>query len=152
MEIPVKCLGGAGLGDIGAKLNKSLENRLAARVCALGDRTSVRALAPGAEEVPPGGLDLFRLAALGLCQAEIPLTMLRGGLYLVTLAWGYERRRFVYFVLTLERCCVRGGLWLMDHMCWTTGGQVRRLGLRARRFIEQDYEREGDDEDAQTTE
>jgi len=26
MEIPVKCLGGAGLGDIGAKLNKSLEN------------------------------------------------------------------------------------------------------------------------------
>ncbi|QCD78747.1 hypothetical protein DEO72_LG1g2383 [Vigna unguiculata] len=24
----------------------------------------------------------------------------------------------------------------MDHMCWTTGGQVRRVGLRAGRFVE----------------
>jgi len=28
---------------------------------------------------------------------------------------------------------VRG---LEDHMCWTTGGQVRRVGLRAERFVE----------------
>jgi len=33
----------------------------------------------------------------------------RGGSYHVTLMWGYERGRFVCFVLTLERCCVRGG-------------------------------------------
>ena len=24
----------------------------------------------------------------------------------------------------------------MDHMCWTMGGQVRRVGLRAGRFVE----------------
>ncbi|QCD87256.1 hypothetical protein DEO72_LG3g1790 [Vigna unguiculata] len=28
---------------------------------------------------------------------------------------------------------VRG---LVDHMCWTTGGEVRRAGLRAGRFVE----------------
>ena len=28
-------------------------------------------------------------------------------------------------------------------MCWTTGGQVRRAGLRAGRFVEWDYERGG---------
>jgi len=25
-------------------------------------------------------------------------------------------------VLTVERCHVRGGTGLVDHMCWTTGG------------------------------
>jgi len=38
---------------------------------------------------------------------------------------------------------MRGGTGLVDHMCWTTGRQVRRAGLRARRFVEQDYERGG---------
>jgi len=38
---------------------------------------------------------------------------------------------------------VRGGTGLVDHMCWTTGGQVRRAGLRAGRSVEQDYERGG---------
>jgi len=33
----------------------------------------------------------------------------RGGSYPVTLVWGYEWGRFVCSVLTLERCCVRGG-------------------------------------------
>jgi len=36
----------------------------------------------------------------------------------------------------VERCHVRGGTGLVDHMCWTTGGQVRRVGLRAGRFEE----------------
>jgi len=39
-------------------------------------------------------------------------------------------------VLTLERCCVWRGTWLVDHMCWTMGGQVRRAGLRVERFVE----------------
>jgi len=43
----------------------------------------------------------------------------------------------------VERCHVRGGTRLVDHMGWTTGGQVRRAGLRAWRFVEQDYERRG---------
>jgi len=34
----------------------------------------------------------------------------RGGSYPVTLVWGYERGRFVCSMLTLERCCVRGGM------------------------------------------
>ncbi|QCE03712.1 hypothetical protein DEO72_LG8g1737 [Vigna unguiculata] len=44
--------------------------------------------------------------------------------------------RFVCSMLMLERCHVRGGTGLVDHMCWTTGGQVRRAGLRAGRFVE----------------
>ena len=36
----------------------------------------------------------------------------------------------------VERCHVRGGTGLVDHMCWTTGGQVRRAGLQAGRFVE----------------
>ena len=31
---------------------------------------------------------------------------------------------------------MQGGTWLVDHMCWTIGGQVRRVGLRTRRFVE----------------
>jgi len=32
----------------------------------------------------------------------------------------------------------------VDHVCCTTmGGQVRRAGLRAGRFVKKDYEREG---------
>jgi len=27
----------------------------------------------------------------------------------------------------------------MDQMCWTTGGEVRRVGLQARRFVEAWY-------------
>ncbi|QCE06260.1 hypothetical protein DEO72_LG9g1271 [Vigna unguiculata] len=49
---------------------------------------------------------------------------------------GYERGRFVCSALTLrDATCgeVRG---LVDHMCWTTGVQVRRVGLRAGRFVE----------------
>jgi len=37
---------------------------------------------------------------------------------------------------------VRGGTGQVDHMCWRMGGQVRRVGLRVGRFVEQDYERE----------
>jgi len=35
-----------------------------------------------------------------------------------------------------ERCHMRGGTRLVGHMCWTTGEQVRRAGLRAGRFVE----------------
>jgi len=28
----------------------------------------------------------------------------------------------------------------VDHVCWTIGGQVRRVELRAGKFVEQDYE------------
>ena len=41
-----------------------------------------------------------------------------------------------YFRAHVERCHVRGGTGLVDHMCWTTDGQVRRAGLRAGRFVE----------------
>jgi len=34
----------------------------------------------------------------------------RGGSYPITLLWGYERGRFVCSMLTVERCCVRGGM------------------------------------------
>ena len=37
---------------------------------------------------------------------------------------------------------MRGGTTLVDHISWT-GGQVRRAGLRAGRFVELDYERGG---------
>jgi len=33
----------------------------------------------------------------------------RGGSYSITLLWGYERGRFLCSVLTVERCCMRGG-------------------------------------------
>jgi len=29
----------------------------------------------------------------------------------------------------------------VDHVCWTTDGEVRRVGLRAGKFIELDHER-----------
>ena len=29
----------------------------------------------------------------------------------------------------------------MDHVCWTTVGEVRRVGLQVRRFVELDHER-----------
>ena len=47
------------------------------------------------------------------------------------------------FRVHVERCHVRGGTGLVDYMCWTTDRQVRRVGLRAGRFVEQDYERGG---------
>ncbi|QCD89647.1 hypothetical protein DEO72_LG4g593 [Vigna unguiculata] len=72
---------------------------------------SVRGLAPGDKDVPPGDLVQEMLC--------------------------HERRgRFVCSALTLERCYVRGGTYLVDHVCWTTGGQVYRVGLRAGRFVE----------------
>jgi len=40
------------------------------------------------------------------------------------------------FCAHVERCHLQGGTRLVDDMCWTTGGQVRRAGLRAGRFIE----------------
>jgi len=43
------------------------------------------------------------------------------------------------FCAHVERWHVRGGTRLVDNMCWTTG-LVRRVGLRAGRFVEQDYE------------
>ena len=68
---------------------------------------------PGGEEVPPSGLDWFRLAALGAAPSDNLADYERGGSYSVTLVWGYERGRFI--------CSVQGGTWLVDHMCWTTG-------------------------------
>jgi len=61
----------------------------------------------------------------------------------MTHQWGYGRGRFVCSMLTLEKCHMWGGTRLMDHMCWTTDRQVCRAGLRAGRFVEQDYERGG---------
>jgi len=49
---------------------------------------------------------------------------------------GIRAGRFVCFVLTLERCCKREGSQLVDHVCWTMGGEVRRVGLRAGRFVD----------------
>ncbi|QCD93904.1 hypothetical protein DEO72_LG5g1980 [Vigna unguiculata] len=52
-------------------------------------------------------------------------------------AWGYARRksRKLWLVhgwwLTCDDMSGEGGMGLVDHMCWTTGGQVRRAGLRA---------------------
>ncbi|QCD83700.1 hypothetical protein DEO72_LG2g4047 [Vigna unguiculata] len=43
---------------------------------------------------------------------------------------------FVCSVLTLRDATCREVRGLMDHMCWTTGGQVRRVGLRVGRFVE----------------
>ncbi|QCD79081.1 hypothetical protein DEO72_LG1g2719 [Vigna unguiculata] len=121
-----------------------------------------RALAPGGELVLPGGLEQFRLAACGPSQAEMLLFLafLRGGSYPVTLTWGYERGRFVCYVLTLRDAtrgevrdwwitCVglragrygTGGSHVLDYgragpWSRTTSGEVRRVGLRARRFVE----------------
>jgi len=49
--------------------------------------------------------------------------------------------RLVCFVLTLEGCCERGGSQLLDHVCWTTRGEVRRVELQTGRFVELDYKR-----------
>ncbi|QCE06799.1 hypothetical protein DEO72_LG9g1813 [Vigna unguiculata] len=92
---------------------------------------SGKGLAPGGEEVPPGGLHWFRLAALGVAPSDNAADY-----DLFTLVWRYKRGRFVCSVLTLERCCEHEGTWLVDHICWTTGGQIRRVGLRVGRFIE----------------
>ncbi|QCD87572.1 hypothetical protein DEO72_LG3g2109 [Vigna unguiculata] len=66
---------------------------------------------------PPGGRGAVNVL---LRQTIVLQIMTCGGSYPVTLAWGYERGRFVCSVLTLERCYVRGGMGLVDHMCWTT--------------------------------
>jgi len=52
----------------------------------------------------------------------------QGGSYPVTFTWGYERGRFVCSVLTSERCHVRGGTGLVNHMCWTTTSAGRAFG------------------------
>ncbi|QCD87935.1 hypothetical protein DEO72_LG3g2475 [Vigna unguiculata] len=49
-------------------------------------------------------------------------------------------RRFRLAALRLRQVLK---LQLVDHVCWTMGGQVGRAGLRAERFVEQDYERGG---------
>jgi len=49
---------------------------------------------------------------------------------------GIRAGRFVCSVLTLERCCERRGSEMVDHVYWTTGGEVRRVELRAGRFVE----------------
>jgi len=40
-------------------------------------------------------------------------------------------------------CYVREVCSWMDHECWTTGREVRKVGLRAGRFVELDHERIG---------
>ncbi|QCD79251.1 hypothetical protein DEO72_LG1g2890 [Vigna unguiculata] len=129
---------------------------------ALMANRSGRALTLGGEEVPPGGLDWFRLAALGVALSDNSADYV--GSYPVTLMWGYERGRFVCSMITLERCCVWRGTWLEDQMCWTMGRQVRRAGLRVGsspflfvfgddrviRYTEADNDT-GDAEDAQAT-
>jgi len=51
------------------------------------------------------------------------------------LMWGYERegsfRAHTWGVATSGKV----GSW-MDHACWTTGGEVRRIGLRVGRYVE----------------
>jgi len=59
-----------------------------------------------------------------------------GEVHIRLLSCGDTSEVGICFVLTLERCCMLGGTWLVDHMCWTTGSQVRRAGLRAGRFVE----------------
>ncbi|QCE01165.1 hypothetical protein DEO72_LG7g2458 [Vigna unguiculata] len=102
-----------------------------------GDRTnmrgpynngSARGWRLAARGVPPGGLCRFCLPAFRLRQA-------------IMLQVSDLRVLFVRIDVNLDQgmlCHER----LMDHMCWTTSGQVRRAELRAGRFVEQNYERE----------
>ena len=55
---------------------------------------------------------------------------------------GIRTGRFVCSVLTLE-ATMSGEVHSRFHACWTTSGQVRRVGLRAGRSVELDHERVG---------
>ena len=52
------------------------------------------------------------------------------------LMWGYEQGG-LYVLCSYLRATTSGKVrsWI-DHACWTTGGEVRRVGLRAGRFVE----------------
>jgi len=56
------------------------------------------------------------------------------------LLWGY-RWRDSYVLCSHLRVATSGKVrsW-MDHACWTTSEEVRRVRLRARRFVELDHE------------
>jgi len=136
---------GCALGDRTSIKSPYIAWRLAARCSPPGDRPwnsgSGGDWRPTTRSKLPGGLGLFRLAALEaarggnlanyglfvwcfnttilhldremLCHEWVGSWMVvnmwwykRGGSYPITLAWGYERGRFVCFVLTLEGCCV----------------------------------------------
>ncbi|QCD87509.1 hypothetical protein DEO72_LG3g2045 [Vigna unguiculata] len=114
---------------------------LSVRESALRRRRAARCAPPGGDGKAVGLGGSWRLAVSEYCQAVWNSFAWRRvgrarrkrccSLLSVTLTWGYERGRVVCSVLTLrDATCgeVRG---LVDHMCWTTGGQVRRVGLRA---------------------
>jgi len=56
-----------------------------------------------------------------------------------TLVWGYERVG-LYVPSSHLRLLWAGRFIVGVHACWTTGGQVRRVGLRAGRSVELDHE------------
>jgi len=58
-----------------------------------------------------------------------------------TLVWGYEWGG-LYVPCSHLRVATSGKVcsW-MDHVCWTTSGEVRRVGLLVGRFVELDHER-----------
>jgi len=59
-----------------------------------------------------------------------------------TFVWGYERGGSYVLCSHLRLLWARRFI-VGVHACWTTSGQVRRVGLRAGRFVELDYERVG---------
>jgi len=60
-----------------------------------------------------------------------------------TLVWGYERGG-LYVLCSHLRVATSGKVRSgMDHAYWTTGGEVRRVGLRVGRFVELNHERAG---------
>jgi len=56
-----------------------------------------------------------------------------------TLVWGYERVSS-YVPSSHLRLLWAGRFIVGVHACWTTSGQVRRVGLRAERSVELDHE------------
>jgi len=57
-----------------------------------------------------------------------------------TLMWGYERGGSYVSCSHLRVATSEEVRSWMDHMCWTTGKEVCRVGLWARRFVELDHE------------
>ena len=52
------------------------------------------------------------------------------------LVWGYERGGSYVLCSNLRGVASVEVCNWMDHACWTMGGEVRRVGLRAGRFVE----------------
>ncbi|QCD93976.1 hypothetical protein DEO72_LG5g2053 [Vigna unguiculata] len=100
--------------------------RLATRVCSARRcskyNVAGRALAPGGWQIPTGGLGLCRLAVLGIAP---------GGCCAMS---GYVHGWW----LTCDDMSGEAHIQLLS--CGDTS-EVRRAGLRAGRFVEQDYER-----------